>query len=476
MIIFPKNHDYIFKIISKCSKLIKVKSYIIGGYVRDLLLNNYISSSNDIDITTSCSGEILANIIAKHINPTVKVVVFKHFRTAMLKYKNIQIEFVGFRKESYNVLHRNPKVTAAKHLIEDQLRRDFTINSLAISLNYHDYGKLIDPFNGVSDLKMKIIKTPTHPNITYSDDPLRMFRAIRFANQLKFRIEKNSLHAIKNNIHRINILSIERITNEFNKILLTDKPSRGLSLLYKVGILEKILPEITKLKGKDKIHGYSHKDNFLHTLKVVDNISKYNNNLWLKWAALLHDIGKYETRKFCLQSGWSFHSHEFIGSKMIPKIFKRLKLPMDNRLKYVQKLVKYSSRPIALVDKDATDSAFRRLLFNMGDYLNDLMILCNADITTKNNKKKLQYEQNFKIVINKLSKIQKKDKIRNWISPISGYDIMKLFNITPSYKIGVIKQAIKNAVLNNEIQNTYQDAFKIMLIKGKELGLVLKNT
>lgn len=467
---YYKKCNNIFKIISEISKVIKEECYIIGGYVRDLIINKY-KISQDIDIVSSCNGEKLAKIVAKKLYPNPRVVIFKRFKTAMFKYQNLQIEFVGFRKESYNTNSRNPIVKTAKYLIEDQLRRDFTINTLAISLNYYNYGKIIDPFKGINDLKLKIIKTPTSPNKTYSDDPLRMFRAIRFANQLKFKIENKSLEAIYENRNRIKILPIERITIELNKILLTDKPSIGFNLLHKVGILEMILPEVSLLKGSEKFKGYSHKDNFIHTLQVLDNISKKTNFLWLKWAALLHDIGKYKTKKFS-STGWSFHSHEFIGSKMVPIIFKRLKLPMGKNLKYVQKMIKYSSRPIALVDKDTTDSAFRRLIFDLGENLKDLMLLCNADITTKNTTKKQEYKNNFKLVIHKLKEIQKKDKLRNWKCPISGYEIMKIFNIKPSNKIGIIKKAIKHAILYDNEINTYNNAFKIMLKTAKKIGLI----
>lgn len=465
-----KKHNYIFKLISECAREIKEKCYLVGGYVRDLLLKRQIKNI-DIDISTSTDGSILANKVAKKMNIKTKVIIYKRFRTAMIKYQNIQIEFVCFRKESYNLNSRNPIIVKSS-LQEDQKRRDFTINSLAISLNYYNYGKLIDPFNGVLDLKQQIIKTPKNPKQTFLDDPLRMLRAIRFASQLNFNIDKKALKHIFLNRNRIKILPMERIIQEFNKILLTKKPSKGLFLLYTTGILKIILPELTLLKGTKNIKGFSHKDNFIHTIKVVDNISVKTNNLWLIWAALLHDIGKYYTKKFNDKIGWTFHSHEYIGYKMIPDIFKRLKLPTkNNTMKYVQQIIKYSSRPISLINKHATDSAFRRLIFEIGDNLNDLMMLCNADITTKNNDKKKEYKQNFKIVIKKLNEIQEKDKIRNWMCPISGYEIMKIFKIKPCKEIGLIKQSIKQAILEKGAPNNYKSAFMIMMKKGHKLGL-----
>ncbi|WGH27365.1 MAG: HD domain-containing protein [Candidatus Bostrichicola ureolyticus] len=457
----------IFKIISKSSKEIKQDSYIVGGYVRDFLLGK---QSQDIDIVTTGSGIHLAEQVSKNIEKKPKVNFFKKFGTAMLIYENDKVEFVGARKESYNINSRNPLIEKGL-LIDDQNRRDFTINSIAISLNNNDYGRLIDPLMGKDDLKKKIIRTTRDPNITYYDDPLRMMRAIRLATQLKFKIEDLSYEFIKKNKERIHIVSIERIMDEFNKILSCEKPSIGINLLYDSGLLNIILPELTALKGIEEKDGYTHKDNFIHTIEVIDNISKKTNYLWLRWAALLHDIGKTNTKKYLSGIGWTFRSHEVLGSKMIPYIFRRLKLPMGVTMRYIQKIIRYSSRPIALISDKTTDSAIRRLLFDLGNDIEDLIMLCEADITTKNLSKKQQYKSNFNLVSTKLKQIEKKDKIRNWQHPISGECIMNTFNLKPCKQVGIIKNAIKEAILEGEINNEKNDAYILMLKKGKELGL-----
>lgn len=457
----------IFQIISKSSQEIHQDCYVIGGYVRDFLLGKNLSKDIDV-VVTNGEGMHLARQVAKNIIPQPKINFFKKFGTAMFKYKEQKIEFVGARKESYCYNTRNPIIETGT-LEDDQNRRDFTINTLAISLNKNDYGKLIDPFNGLKDIKKKIIRTPLDPKITYSDDPLRMLRAIRFATQLKFKIELDSLKSISINKDRIYIISMERVMDEFQKILLDEKPSIGIYLLYQTGLLSIILPEITDLQGVEEKDGNTHKDNFFHTLDVLDNISKETNFLWLKWAALLHDIGKTHTKKYSPRFGWTFHSHEFIGSKMIPKIFQRLKLPMGSSMRYVQKIIRYSSRPIALISNEATHSAIRRLLFDAGNELEDLMILCKADITTKNLEKQNKYKNNFLLVNKKLKEVEKKDNIRNWKSPISGVDIMKIFNLNPCKKVGIIKNLLKEEILKGKIPNEYNAAFTFILKKGKEL-------
>ena len=462
----------IFKIISESAKTLKIDSYVIGGFVRDFLLNR--DNHKDVDIVAIGSGIELAKAVSKALPNEPKVQVFKTYGTAMLRYDDIEIEFVGARKESYNENSRNPVVENGT-LEEDQNRRDFTINALALSLNAENFGDLLDPFNGVQDLNSKIIRTPLEPSITYSDDPLRMMRAIRFATQLDFTIEEKSLNAITKNSHRISIITEERIIVEINKILESKKPSKGFLILEKTGLLERILPELTALKGIDEIEGQRHKDNFYHTLEVVDNISENTNNLWLRWAALLHDIGKAPTKKFHKKIGWTFHAHEFEGSKMVYKLFKRLKMPLNEKMKFVQKMVLMSSRPIVLATDIVTDSAVRRLVFDAGDYVDDLMTLCEADITTKNSKKFKKYHNNFKIVRDKIIEVEERDNIRNFQPPISGEEIMKAFNLKPSREIGVIKETIKEAILEGNIPNEYDAAYNLMLIEGKKLGLKASN-
>ncbi|MFT5216709.1 MAG: poly(A) polymerase [Glaciecola sp.] len=458
----------IFKVISEAAKDLNVEAYVIGGFVRDFLLER--GSHKDIDIVAIGSGIELAKAVSKKLPNTPKVQVFKTYGTAMLLFEDLEIEFVGARKESYNEDSRNPVVENGT-LEDDQNRRDFTINALALNLSESQFGDLLDPFYGVSDLKKKIIRTPLNPDITYSDDPLRMMRAIRFASQLNFEIEKKSLDAISKNNERINIITNERIVVELNKIIESNIPSKGLLLLEQTGLLKHILPEITALKGIDEIEGQKHKDNFYHTLEVVDNISKYTDNLWLRWAALLHDIGKAPTKKFSKKVGWTFHAHEFEGSKIVYHLFKRLKMPLNDKMKYVQKLVFMSSRPIVLAQETVTDSAVRRLVFDAGNYVDDLMTLCEADITTKNPKKFEKYHNNFTIVREKIVEVEERDHVRNFQPPISGEDIIKAFNLKPSREIGQIKEAIKEAVLEGDIPNEYEAAYALMLKEGKRLGL-----
>ncbi|WP_034040991.1 CCA tRNA nucleotidyltransferase [Wocania ichthyoenteri] len=462
----------IFKIISQSANELQLDSFVIGGFVRDHILKR--GAAKDIDIVAIGSGIELAKQVAKNLPNKPKVQIFKTYGTAMLRYDDIEIEFVGARKESYNENSRNPIVENGS-LEDDQNRRDFTINALALDLSETKFGDLLDPFNGIDDLKNQIIKTPLNPDITYSDDPLRMMRAIRFATQLNFKIEDESLKSISKNCHRIKIITNERIVVELNKILESETPSTGFLLLEKTGLLQHILPELTALKGIDEIEGQRHKDNFYHTLEVVDNIAKHTDNLWLRWAALLHDIGKAPTKKFSKKVGWTFHGHEFEGSKMVYHLFKRLKMPLNDKMKFVQKMVFMSSRPIVLSQDMATDSAVRRLVFDAGDYVEDLMTLCEADITTKNPKKFNKYHNNFKIVRDKIIEVEARDHVRNFQPPISGEEIMKTFNLKPSREIGVIKETIKEAILEGDIPNEYEAAYQLMLKEGKRLGLKASN-
>ena len=457
----------IFSIIAKASEILEVKSYVIGGFVRDFILQR--GTAKDIDVVTIGSGIALAKKVASLLPNKPKVQVFKTYGTAMLRYKDIELEFVGARKESYAEDSRNPEVTEGT-LEDDQNRRDFTINALAISLNNDDYGTLLDPFNGIKDLAKGIIKTPLNPDITYSDDPLRMMRAIRFATQLNFEIEEHSLKAIAKNAPRLAIITKERIIVELNKIIDAKKPSIGFLLLEKTNLLEMILPELIALKGVEEVEGQKHKDNFYHTLEVLDNISRTTQDTWLRWAALLHDIGKAPTKRFHKKIGWTFHAHEFVGSKMVYKLFKRLKLPLNTKMKFVQKLVMLSSRPIVLAT-DVTDAAVRRLVFDAGDDIDALMTLCEADITTKNPKKFERYHKNFEDVREKIKEVEERDHVRNFQPPIRGEEIMKTFNLKPCREIGQLKEAIKEAILEGEIPNNHQASFDFMLQKGEELGL-----
>ncbi|AIN74570.1 HD domain-containing protein [Flavobacterium psychrophilum] len=461
-------NNKIFEIISEASQELSIDSYVIGGFVRDLILKREFKK--DIDIVAVGSGIELALKVSALLPHKPKVQVFKTYGTAMLRFEDTEIEFVGARKESYNLESRNPVVENGT-LEDDQNRRDFTINALAISLNKTNYGQLLDPFDGLTDLENKTIKTPLDPDITYSDDPLRMLRGIRFATQLGFAIEENSLNSIAKNTDRINIISGERIVDELNKILSSDKPSIGFLLLFKTGLLDIILPELTALNQVEEIEGHTHKNNFYHTLEVVDNICPNTNDVWLRWSALLHDIGKAPTKRFNKKQGWTFHGHEFLGGKMAKKIFERLHMPLNQKMKFVQKMVMMSSRPIVLSEDIVTDSAVRRLVFDAGQDVENLMTLCEADITTKNPNKFKKYHKNFEIVRQKIIEVEERDSVRNFQPPITGEQIMEIFDIKPGREIGVLKEAVKEAILEGEIPNEYQAAYKFVLKKAEKLGL-----
>ncbi len=465
-------NNTIFEVISRASQELNIESYVIGGFVRDLLLKR--GTKKDIDVVAVGSGIELALKVSELLPKKPKVQVFKTYGTAMLRFEDTDIEFVGARKESYTHDSRNPIVENGT-LQDDQNRRDFTINALALSLNPSNYGELLDPFGGISDLETKTIKTPLDPDITFSDDPLRMLRGIRFATQLGFDIHPESLASITKNAERIKIISGERIVEELNKILLTEKPSLGFLLLYKTGLLELILPELTALNQVEEIEGHTHKNNFYHTLEVVDNIRPNTEDVWLRWAALLHDIGKAPTKRFNKKQGWTFHGHEFLGGKMVKKIFERLHMPLNHKMKFVQKMVVMSSRPIVLAQDTVTDSAVRRLVFDAGEDVENLMTLCEADITTIYPNKFKKYHSNFEIVRKKIVEVEARDHVRNFQPPISGEEIMELFNLKPSREIGILKEAVKEAILEGEIQNEYQAAYEFILKKGAKLGLKIND-
>lgn len=460
----------VFKVASQIVTEKNLQAYVIGGFVRDMLLGR---PSKDIDIVVIGSGLDLAKECAERLR-VKKVSLFQNFGTAQFKYKDLDVEFVGARKESYRLDSRKPLVENGT-LADDQNRRDFTINALALSLHADNFGELIDPFHGENDLEKGILRTPLDPDTTYSDDPLRMLRAIRFAAQLDFKIEPKSLQSILKNADRLEIISMERIVDECNKIILSNEPSRGFKLLYSTKLLQQFFPEMVALHGVEIIDGKSHKDNFYHTLEVLDNVAGKSDNLWLRWAAILHDIAKPPTKKFDPEIGWTFHGHEDLGARMTPRIFKRLKLPLDQKMKYVQKLVRLHLRPIALVKGFVTDSAIRRLLSEAGDDIEDLMVLCNADITSKNEFKVKKYRQNFDMVLAKLKAVEEKDRIRNFQPPVSGELIMQVYNIAPCAEVGILKSRIKEAILEGEIPNESAAAIEYMLRIGGELGLTLSN-
>ncbi len=462
-------NDKVFEVLSGVMASENVKAWVIGGYVRDCLLNRD-HSGKDIDIVVLGNGIKTARKAAAKLGCTSGISVFRNFGTAMFRYGDYEIEFVGARKESYNRDSRKPFVEEGT-LEDDQKRRDFTINTLAISINKETFGEFTDPFNGQEDLRNKIIRTPGDPDITFSDDPLRMMRAVRFSTQLNFTVEKGTFASLCRNAERIRIVSPERIIAEMNKIILSAHPSAGFILLEKSGILKLIFPELDNLKGIETVKGKAHKDNFHHSIKVLDNISRKSDNLWLRWAALVHDIGKPATKKYITDSGWSFHGHEFIGAKMIPDIFRKLKLPLNDKMKYVQKLVDLHLRPIALSQEIVTDSAVRRLLFEAGDDIEDLMMLCEADITSRNETTKTRHLENFRLVRKKLKEIEEKDAVRNFQPPVDGGEIISTFGIRPGKEVGIIKNAIREAILDGIIPNQREAAIKFMLKKGKELGL-----
>lgn len=446
-------------------------AFVVGGYVRDIFLKR---ESKDIDVVVTGSGIDLARHVAEKLGPDVPVNYFKNFGTAMIRYGDLEIEFVGARKESYRNNSRKPVVESGT-IEDDQLRRDFTINAMAIRLTESNYGELVDPFNGVQDLEDKLIRTPLDPEITFSDDPLRMMRAIRFASQLHFTIHPSAINAIKKNVHRIEIVSMERITDELNKIILSSRPSVGFKLLFDTGLLKKIFPQMNDLQGVDYVDGKGHKDNFYHTLQVLDNVSRVSDDLWLRWAAILHDIAKPATKRFEAGHGWTFHGHEDKGARMVKHIFRQLKLPLNEKMKFVEKLVQLHLRPIVLAQDVVTDSAVRRLLFDAGEDIDALMMLCHADVTTKNEYKIKKYKQNFEVVTSKLKEVEEKDKIRNWQPPVTGEDVMHVFDLPPSREVGEIKNAIREAILDGKILNNFDEAYRFMLEKGKELGLEPKH-
>jgi poly(A) polymerase len=463
-------NDKIFELLSNTITAEGAEAYVIGGWVRDCILKRN-HPDKDIDIVVIGNGIEIARKVAKSIDKKIKVSTFKNFGTAMFRFDEYEIEFVGARKESYSRGSRKPVVEDGT-LRDDQERRDFTINALAISLNKSTFGQFLDPFGGMEDIRNKIIKTPLDADRTFSDDPLRMMRAVRFATQLNFAIEEKTFDSIIRNSERINIVSKERIVTELNKIIMSNHPSRGFILLEKSGLLKLILPEMDNLKGVETKDGKAHKDNFIHSIKVLDNISKKSDNLWLRWAALLHDIAKPATKKYMPETGWSFHGHEYLGARMIPEIFKRMRLPLNDRMKFVQKMVDLHLRPIVLSQETVTDSAVRRLLFEAGNDIDELMLLCEADITSKNEAKKTRHLENFSLVRSKLKEIEEKDAVRNFQPPVDGSEIIRTFGIKPGKEVGLIKNAIREAILDGDIPNEYEAAHELMIRKGIELGLI----
>ncbi|HLO53686.1 MAG TPA: HD domain-containing protein [Saprospiraceae bacterium] len=458
----------VFELIQQSAAELDFPVYVVGGYVRDRLLAR---ESKDLDVVCVGDGIALAEKLASKLRPYPHIAVYKRFGTAMIRHQDLEIEFVGARKESYQSDSRKPAVENGT-LEDDQNRRDFTINAMAVSLNEDDYGQIIDPFNGFYDLEKKILRTPLDPDKTFTDDPLRMMRAIRFSTQLDFTIDPITLKSISKNKHRISIISKERISTELEKIILSPKPSVGFKLLFDTGLLHLIFPEMTALYGVEIINKIGHKDNFYHTLEVLDNIAVDSKNLWLRWAAILHDIAKPPTKRFDPNLGWTFHGHEALGAAMVPRIFKKMKLPLDTKMKYVQKLVMLHLRPIALTNEKVTDSAVRRLLFDAGEDIDDLMTLCKADITSKNEGKVQRYKENYKVLMEKIKEVEEKDHLRNWQPPITGDDIMRLFKLPPSREVGLLKTAIREAILEGEVANNYDDAYAYMMVKAKELNLV----
>ncbi len=457
----------IFELVAQCAREINAPAYVVGGYVRDRLLGR---ATKDIDIVCVGDGIRLAQTLASKLYPAPKIVVYRRFGTAMLRYDGIEIEFVGARRESYHLDSRKPDVEQGT-LEDDQNRRDFTINALAVSLNEDDFGQIIDAFGGLEHLEQKVIKTPLDPGKTFSDDPLRMMRAIRFSNQLDFTIDKNTLEGIAKNKQRIHIISKERITTELEKILMTSRPSRGFNLLFDTGLLHLILPDVAALQGVEDRQGRAHKDNFYHTLEVLDNLCGRSNNIWLRWAALLHDIAKPATKRFHPEAGWTFHGHEWLGANMVPRIFRNLRLPLDTKMEYVQKMVRLHLRPISLTKEEVTDSAVRRLLFDAGPDIEDLLKLCESDITTKNPRKMARYLEGYQYLKERMAEVSEADRLRLWQPPITGDIIMETFDIQPSRDVGAIKTAVREAILDGDIQNDFESGFQRMLEEGARLGL-----
>ena len=458
----------IFELLQLSAKEMGYPVYVVGGYVRDRLLAR---ESNDLDVVCVGDGIALAEKLATKLIPTPYIAVYRRFGTAMIRHKDIEIEFVGARKESYSIDSRKPAVENGT-LEDDQNRRDFTINALAVSLNEEDYGEIKDPFNGFHDLENKIIRTPLDPDKTFADDPLRMMRAIRFSTQLDFEIEAATLKSISKNKHRISIVSKERISAELEKIILSERSSQGFKLLFNTGLLHIIFPEMAALQGVEIKNNIGHKDNFYHTLEVLENVSKDSNNLWLRWAAILHDIAKPPTKRFDPELGWTFHGHEALGAAMVPRIFKKMKLPLDAKMKYVQKLVLLHLRPIALTNDKVSDSAVRRLLFDAGEFIDDLLTLCKADITSKNEGKVYRYKENYRVLHQKIKEVEEKDHLRNWQPPITGDDIMRIFKLPPSREVGILKTAIREAILDGIVNNNYDDAYAFMMQKAKDLNMI----